>query len=73
VTPGFRSSRRLEADVTCAGGTGSLRAANLCLSNSRQSDAGTRDARVALREDSPIWRATSYRSDCVRTSAVKAS
>jgi hypothetical protein len=69
----FESSRRLRADVTCAGDTEILRLANLYSPNYRQTDAGTGDARVALRADSPIWQTTSYRSDRIRASAVKAS
>jgi hypothetical protein len=73
VTPGFVSSRRLKADVTCAEGTGTLRYTNRYSPNSRQSDAEIRDARVALRDDSPIRRTTSDRSDRIWASAVKAS
>ena len=69
----FESSRRLRADVTCAGDTGILRSANLYSPNCRQFGAGTEDARVALRADSPIWQTTAYRSDRNQTSAVKAS
>ena len=69
----FESSRRLRADVTCAGDTGILRSANPYSPNDRQSDAGTGNARVALRRDSPIWQTTAYRSDRNQTSAVKAS
>ena len=74
----FESSRRLRADVTCAGDTGILRSANPYSPNYRQSDAGTGNARVALRKDSHRyliyrWQTTSYRSDRIPASAVKAS
>ena len=89
----FESLRRLEADVTCAGDAGSsecrpevvaiptnnpVHYANLYSPNCRQTIAGNRDARVALRAHLP-WYLTcrrqtfSYRPVCNQTSAVKAS
>lgn len=64
----FESSRRLMADVTCAGDTGcfrskTVRLANLYSPNYRLFVAATGNARVAWRRGSPIWQTASYRSD----------
>ena len=54
VTPGCLKARgRLKADVTCAGDTEILRYANLHSPNCQQMEAGNRNARFALRADSP--------------------
>jgi len=54
VTPGFVSSRRLKADVTCAGDTGILRHANLYSPDYRQRDAGSGGAGCVARRSADM-------------------